>query len=390
MNGARINLLFIVSSLAIGGAEKHVLSLANQLDSTQFRLALVYLKSDETLLGQLDLQQLDLGVLDARVQRRIDLGAVRRIADMLRSRAIDLIVCVNPFSLLYGQLARMTAGRRCKIVELFHSTLPGSMHDRLQMGFYRPFIARTDMLVYVCANQQRFWRARLLRAKNEAVIHNGVDVDYFQDRYPAAEKKLGRARYGFAADDFVVGLCAAMRPEKAHADLLEALVRLRAAGQRVKALLIGDGPRREAIERQIVALDLERHVTITGYLADVRPAIGLCDALAIVSHSVETFSIAALEAMAMSKPMIMSDIGGASEQVRSGENGYLFPAGDIARLADAIHRLGHPGQAREQGLRARERVVESYALPVMVAAYTRLFRELASCSATIAESPHAF
>jgi glycosyltransferase involved in cell wall biosynthesis len=389
MKPDRINLLFIVNSLGIGGAEKQVISLANQLDPARFRLAMIYLKQDDALLAQIDLQQLDGGLLHADVCRRIDVAALRRIAALVRENAIDLIVCVNTFSLLYGHLARMIAGSRCRIVELFHSTLLGSLREKLQMGFYRPFIARTDMLVYVCANQQRYWRARLLRARQDTVIHNGIDVDYFRDRDTPADKKLGRARYGFAADDYVIGLCAAMRPEKAHADLLAALVRLRMAGQRVKALFIGDGLRRDAIERQIAALDLERQVTITGYLADVRPAIALCDAMAIVSHSVETFSIAALEAMAMGKPMIMSDIGGANEQVRPGENGYLFPAGDIGRLADAIHRLGEPGQARRFGLRARERVVEAYSLPVMVEAYARLFMQLVEGRVADPESRHA-
>lgn len=389
MNSDRINLLFIVNSLGIGGAEKQVISLANQLDPARFRLSMIYLKQDDALLAQVDLQQLDGGLLHAGVRRRIDIGALRRIASLLRAGDIDTVVCVNTFSLLYGHLARIMARSRCQVVELFHSTILDSVRDRLQMAFYRPFIARTDMLVYVCANQQRYWRARLLRAREEAVIHNGIDVGYFQDRASAADKKLGRARYGFGPEDYVVGLCAAMRPEKAHADLLAALLRLRVSGQCVKALFIGDGPRRDAIERQITALGLGHQVTITGYLGDVRPAIALCDAMAIVSHSVETFSIAALEAMAMGKPMIMSDIGGANEQVRSGHNGYLFPAGDIARLADVIARLGDRGHARALGRRARERVVQSYALPVMVAAYARLFLRLAGGDPAHPESRHA-
>lgn len=373
LDDSRIRLLFIVSSLVFGGAEKHAVTLANTLDRCRYRLSLAYLKDDATLLPQIDRSNLDGGVFCCQVSRKVDSAAVQTLADHVCDERIQVIVCVNTYPLLYATLAARRARTSVKLIELFHTTELGSVNDQLQMLFYRPFIRLSDQLVYVCKNQRRYWRRRLLRARQDCVIHNGVDTSHFDLRQTEREKQQVRQRFGFGKADYLIGLCAAMRPEKAHGDLLQALVRLRNGGLQAKCLLIGDGPERTRIEAQISALDLREHVRITGFQSDVRQAIGACDVMTIVSHHVETFSIATLEAMAMRKPMVMSRIGGADEQIEHGKNGYLFAKGDIAALTGALTLLRHCPLAEAMGQRARDTVERRFSLAVMVDAYDRLF-----------------
>ena len=119
------------------------------------------------------------------------------------------------------------------------------------MTLSRPFYWGSRAIVYVCENQRQHWRRRGLSFRADRVIHNGIDVAYFQDRLSAAEKQALRARCGAGASDVVLGLCAAMRPEKAHGDLLQAVARLRSQGLPVSVLLIGDGPERPASKRKL-------------------------------------------------------------------------------------------------------------------------------------------
>jgi glycosyltransferase involved in cell wall biosynthesis len=91
--------------------------------------------------------------------------------------------------------------------------------------------------------------------------------------------------------------------------------------------------------------------------------------MVIASRTVETFSIAALEAMALARPMVMSDIGGAREQVGHGDNGLIFPPGNIAALADQLRRLAEPRLRRRMGERARERVAREFDIGRMVRRY---------------------
>lgn len=375
MKTARINLLFIVNSLCVGGAEKHLVTLLNNLDRTRFRISAAYLKNDSAQLPQIDLQKLEGRVIGCDVSRRIDLPVVRRLAQLVNQESIEIIVCVNTYSLLYGWLARGASRRRPRVVDIFHTTDMNMLKDRLQMLFYRPFFGISNMLIYVCENQRRYWRARILRARNDVVIHNGIDVAYFSDHYSAEQKNRFRSGFGFPDTAYVVGLCAAMRPEKAHGDLLQAVAMLRGSGVDIKCLFIGDGPERPRIERQIEAMGLAGQVGITGYLADIRPAIAACDVMAMVSH-METFSIAVLEAMALGKPVVMSRIGGATEQVTHGANGYLYERGDIANLAKGLKLLMDANRRGSMGSQARTSVSERFSLSTMVAAYDRLFVEL--------------
>jgi len=368
MNTEIPGVLFIVNSLCFGGAEKHVVSLLNNLDTTRFRLLLAYLKPEETLLPQIDVQRLQ-AVFCCDVGKKIDWRCVRRLAHEIESGRVDVLVCTNTYSMLYGFLARWLSHRPVKIIEVFHTTLLQTPKDKLQMMFYRPFFKSCDLLMYVCENQRSYWRKQGLRGKTDQVIHNGVDTEYFSENCSHEEKFLLRARYGFAANDYVVGICAALRPEKAHGDLLQAVRRLRDKGISAKCLIIGDGVERSSIEKQIAQLDLSGHVAITGFQKDVRPFVASTDVMVIVSHAIETFSIAALESMSLGKSMVMSKIGGAEEQIQEGWNGYVFPPGDINQLTGHLDTLADDQKRSSLSVNARQRVVDHFSLPVMVRRY---------------------
>ena len=369
----RTNLLFIVNSLGFGGAEKHVVTLANNLDASRFRLTLAYLKNEDDLVPQLDLDRMDGRVFCCHVTKKFDISAIRQLAQRIRDDEIDVVVCTNAFSLFYGWLARVIARANPRLAVVFHTTELDSIKDKLQMLFYRPFFWFSDMLVYVCENQRKHWRSRALWARRSTVIHNGIDTAFFADRYSTDAKDSLRKGYGFLPSDYLVGICALLRPEKAHVDLLRAIAALRQAGVNVKCLLIGDGPMRADIEAEISNLGLAEHVSITGFLADVRPAIAACSVMTLVSHHVETFSIAALESMALGKAMVMTEIGGATEQIVNGENGYLYPRGDIPALTRALHHLLESDRRARMGLRASSGVAQQFSLGGMVDAYDRLF-----------------
>ncbi len=373
----KVRILFVVNSLRFGGAEKHVVTLLNQLDPARFHIALAYLKDEHDLLPQLDMAHVAGGVTCIGVQKKLDRAAARRLADMVVQQQFDVIVCTNNYPLWYGYFARRMADSSAALVEVLHSTELGALKYHLHMLLSRPFYLACQRIVYVCESQRTFWRKRWLSWRNDEVIHNGIDIRHFTDTWSAEAKLMQRAQYGASASDFVLGICAALRVEKAHLDLLQAVARLRAQGvPQLQVWLIGDGPMRPQIEAQIATLGLQDCVHITGFIADVRPLVASCDAMTLVSHS-ETFSLAALEAMALGKPMLMTQVGGAAEQIEDGVNGYLFPVGDIDALVQGLHKLMQPGHAAALGLQARATVERHFSIAVMVEKYQTLFHSLA-------------
>jgi glycosyltransferase involved in cell wall biosynthesis len=392
MSVATPGLLFIVNSLGVGGAEKQVVTLINHLDPGCFRLHLAYLKRGERLLRELDAARLH-ELLCCDVERGIDRRAIGQLRSLIRACRIDAIVCTNTYSMLYGYLARVALGGgavgrhggRPKLATVFHTTLLRTYKERAQMLLYRRIFRRTDLLLYVCENQRDYWRDRGLRAASDGVVHNGIDVESFSDSYTPQQKQRMRNHLGFSPEDYVIGLCSSFRPEKAHGDLLEAISRLRSEGHAAKALLIGDGRQREAIERRVQELGLREHVVITGMQQDVRPFIACCDVMTLVSHAIETFSLAALEAMALGKPLVMSDIGGASEQVVHGQTGLLFEPGDIEALTGHLRALSSPLLRSQTGSAARRRVRQLFTVEAMTAGFTEQITRLLPGTAPAAQ-----
>ena len=376
MNVAAPGLLFIVNSLELGGAEKQVVTLLNHLDDSRFRLHLAYLKRGERLLPQLNTGNLD-ELMCCDVTRGVERRAVRALGALVRARHIDAIICTNTYSMLYGYLARRQARpEKPKLATVFHTTLLRTYKEKAQMLLYQRLFKRSDLLLYVCENQRDYWRDRGLRAAADGVVHNGIDVEYFSDRQTPEERIELRARCGFAPGDIVIGLCSSMRPEKAHGDLLRAMALLRNRGVAAKGLFIGDGPERGAIESKALELGLREHVVITGMQSDVRPYIGCCDVMTLVSHAIETFSLAALESMALAKPLVMSDIGGASEQVLHGQTGLLFEPGDIEALAGHLSTLIDASLRARMGAAAQRRVRQLFTVDTMTAGFTEQMQSL--------------
>jgi glycosyltransferase involved in cell wall biosynthesis len=375
MSGRRPGLLFIVNSLDVGGAEKQVVTLLNRLDTTRFRLHLAYLKQGAAFLPLLQAGRLD-EVVCCHVTGGVERSAVRRLRDLIATRSIDVIVCTNTYSMLYGALAQSGGQTRPRLVTVFHTTLLRSYKEKLLLLLWRLLFRRCDLLIYVCENQRRYWRKRGLKPRADAVVHNGIDVDRFTDRYSPDQKLELRRSLGLADGDYVVGLCAALRPEKAHGDLLKAVARLRRQGVPAKALLIGDGPERALIEKMTVDLGLQQHVHITGVQQDVRPYIACCDVMTLVSRSIETFSLAALESMALGKPLVMSDIGGASEQVIYGQNGFLFEPADVDALAMHLSSLTSAPLRAQMGRAAAQRVRDLFTVDAMTNNFMERMQEL--------------
>ncbi len=369
-------ILFLVNSLGIGGAERHVVSLLNNLDCDTYRLSLGYLKPDDALLSQLKTERLD-AVTPLNVRHKLDFGVVRALTDYINERNVRVIVGTNPYPTLYAMLAARAARTPPRLVEVFHSTLTQTLKEKLQMTLYRVLFRRLDLLVYVSRQQREYWSARGMRARREVVIHNGVDTDHFADRFTSTEKQELRAQFGFSPTDYVIGICAALRPEKAHGDFLLALARLRSSGHRAKGFIIGDGPQRAAIDRRISQLGLTGHVAVTGFQSDVRPFIAACDVMTLTSMH-ETFSLAALESMSMGKPVVLTRTGGAAELADSGVNGFLFAPGDIDALTEFLSTLASPELRTSMGSAGAASVRVRFTKRAMMAAYCTELAALAA------------
>ncbi len=109
-------------------------------------------------------------------------------------------------------------------------------------------------------------------------------------------------------------------------------------GVAVKCLIVGDGSQHNLLKQFIETEGLSQYIRLLGYLEDPLPFVEASD-LYVVPSDLESFGLAPLEAMSLSKPVITTDCGGPSELVEDGVSGFIVPVGDVAALTTAIRTV---------------------------------------------------
>ncbi len=159
--------------------------------------------------------------------------------------------------------------------------------------------------------------------------------------------------------------------------LLRAFGMVAAARPDVDLLLVGDGPLRGDLEQLVRGMGIEHRVRFLGIRGDVPAILRALDVFVLTSVS-EAASLTLLEAMAARLPVVVTDVGGNGEIVRSGKEGLLVPRGDAQAAAHTLlDLLERPDRARTMGLAGRARVERHYRLDDTVRAYYQRYQAAA-------------
>lgn len=367
-------ILIAVGSFAHGGAERHAITLVNRLGARRHECHAVYIKSQ---VDQLDRLRLCGGgtVRCLEATRYFDIHALARFSAFIADTKPSIIVAANPYALMYSTLALGLSRLSLPVMVTYHSTKLLGAKEQLQMMAYRILFWMADCSVFVCETQRRRWLFRGVFSRRNEVIYNGVDTDEFCATRIAENLGSLREALGFAETDYVIGIAAGLRPEKNHVQLIDAVAALRKMGLPARALLIGDGEMRGAIETRARMHGLGTDIVITGFQRDVRPYIAICDVMTLCSVT-EALSLAAIEAMALGKPVVHSDVGGAAELITPGRNGFLFPVGDTAAFVERLAILADRTVSSNMGHHAREIIEMRFSENTMVDRYEQVLLQL--------------
>jgi len=360
--------LFLIDTLTVGGSERKCVKLCNALAARGQSVTLAYLKDPATLRAQLD-EQVNVVCLGRR--GKFSPRALRNLRLLIAQYRISVVFCFNVYPMLYASLLKLFLGyRELSVILAINTTKLPRKRDRVWMLIYAPLIRRIETIIFGCEYTRKLWRRRFnLGAVPSKVIYNGVDTKFFD---PADAPDDLRGELGLD-NSFVIGCVGRLDPAKNHAALLDALACLSKTGKRFDLILVGKGTEKERLESRARSLGIERQVHFLGLKDDVRAALATMDVF--VLPSIETFSNAALEAMAMSVPVVLNKIGGATEMIVNGEHGFICRPDRAAELADTISRLeSDPGLRGQIGEKARENVVTRFSLNIMIDSYETVLR----------------
>ncbi len=353
--GERVRIVQLVATGSNGGAQEHVATLLARIDRTRYDVRVISLSD-----GSAVRRWRCLGLPVEVIENDVDEQAAILVADVLAEWQAQIVHGHMFRAEVVGVLAAEQLTERGLprpyLVDTVHSSRVRSAEDRDRLLHLTPHI---DRLVAVSkAIVAKLEREGRMASAPVDLIYNGVDMD----RYDHTEACCTLPEeYGFPEGSQLVGVVARLEPEKGHATLLEAWPTVLARVPTARLLIVGEGSLANTLQDQAEALGLlgepcvgdacvgTRHarpgaaVVFTGRREDV-PALTAALDVAVLPSYREAQGLVILEAMALARPVVASDVGGIPEMIEDGVTGLLVPPHDAQALADAISTLllDHP------------------------------------------------
>jgi len=371
----RIKVLEMIDRPFLGGGQIALLSLAKGLDKEKFEVLAASggggPLADE--LGKLGVPHIPIDV-----RKSSGPGAAGRIAAALGGLGVDILHTHGGVAGLYGRLAAKKAGIPA-VVHTLHGIHYHHYRNPLlkwaSIVLERRLSRSTDAVIFVSqADLQKGMNLRLAPAGKARLIRNGIDPAGMIPGFDRAAKKIG---LGSAGRPLVVAVSRLHR-QKGLRYLLRAVPLIREEVPAVKLVVAGGGTLESRLASEVRRLRIGESVALLGERKDAREVMAAADVFVLPSLW-EGLPYVLVEAAALGKPIVATDIDGVREVVRSGETGVLVPPRDPGQLAAAlILLLRDRDLAGKLGERARRDIPPVFSLERMVreteALYLDVFR----------------
>lgn len=319
-----------------------------------------------------DIEKRGIKVKTIKITRRItplyDLITLYRLWNYFRKEKFDIIHTNTPKPGLLGQLAAKLV-KTPIVINTIHGFYFQSSSSYLKRKFFiaiEKIAAKfSDLIFHInkedvkTAEEEGICSNKLIKYLGEPVNTDRFDPRRFSKEFIDNKRKELNIPAGFK----IVGIVARLVQEKGYLDLFEAIRSILRVFPETILLAIGpeEPEKKDAINMKVVEnYGIEKNVVFLGERTDVDEIYALMDVFALPSYR-EGLGISILEASAMEKPVIATDIRGCREAVDNGKTGILVPIKNPEKLAEAlVYFLENPEKAREMGKKGREKVMREF------------------------------
>jgi len=374
----KTNLLYVITKLELGGAQKQLLSLIRNLDKEKFNIFLfthrhgLLMEEAEAISG---LKIKKSYFLESPINPLMDFPALLEITNYIEENNIDIVHTHSSKAGILGRLAARLSG--VKII--IHSVHGWSFND-FQHRFKRSlFIALekfcanfTDRLIVVSeSDREKGLKNKIGREKMYSLVRYGINYDDFSIKYEDIKQE-----FGISDNELVVGTISCFKPQKAVTDLIKAAALVVKDFANVKFVIVGDGVLRRKIEEDIKRLQLKGKVILAGWRQDANRILSALDVFVLTSLW-EGLPISVLEAVASSCPVVATDTGGVSEIIIDQDSGFLVSVRDMPAMAQRITSLLKDKDLRQaMGNKARSLLGNNYTTQNLVDKTQKLYEGL--------------
>jgi glycosyltransferase involved in cell wall biosynthesis len=353
----------------MGGAEKFLISLVNDFQRKNMNPLLILLSNDNKLINEVDK---NVTIVEILKKNRFDLGISKRIKKEIVSRNIKKIFCVNTYSFFLTKISFL----RDRSVELYlspHTTIAFSFYNFIQNKIYTRTIGKNDTIIYLCNNQNQYYRKTYMLEKNkELIVYNGVDTDKFdRNKFSEYDESEIKQELGIKENEKVILMVARIEKEKNHKIAISAMSKLvQIMNDKVHLVFVGSGEEMyiNDLKSYTQSLKIEKYIHFTGNSNDVGRYYMVADIFTLTSNS-ETFSIAALEAMSFGIPCTLTNVGGANEMIDKNINGSIMNSNDSESIAKTWENVLTKVYIREE---IRNNIKTNFSIDKMLTKYNEI------------------
>ena len=364
----RIRVVELLATGSNGGAQEHVLNLVTRIDRTRYDVSVCALTTGSAI-RKIERAGIDVCFVEADD----DAGRVEAVAAHLAAVGADVV----HNHMFHAEVIGTQAAWRVAEAGLPRPYVVGTVHssrirDETDRALLRQLTPKMDRLIAVSSSIVAKIEHEGRHGAPVSLIYNGVDLERYDQQVPCCTL---REEYGLPESGPLVGVVARLEPEKGHPTLIEAWPQVLAAYPDASLLIVGEGTRREALGELVASLGLEHSVVFTGRRDDV-PAVTKSLDVAVLPSYREAQGLTILEAMALSRPVVASNVGGIPEMIEDGRTGLLVEPYDADALARAIVRLltDHP-LADTLGRAGHDLVHDRFCVELMVRAVESIYDE---------------
>lgn len=361
-----IKILHLCESSDTGGAESILISIVENLDKNRF-ISMVCLLSDGWLKAQLDTRHIETVVIPQ--PHSLDLLWLFRLYRLLKKRQIDVIHSHEFATNVYASFLSRVVG--IPVIATTHGK--NYYPDKWRRRVAYQFVARESVMVAVSADLKRFLSERVgILPEKIQVIHNGVNL--YQYVVKGINARI-RDELGIGTKQPVIGTVGNLFAVKGQIYLLRACKIVADFFPNFVLLVAGEGEQLDLLEKEATTLGIANNVRFLGFRDDVPSILEAIDIFALPSLS-EGLPLAILEALALEKPVVATNVGGIPEVIEEGAVGYLVPPKNSEALADKIlYLLRYPEVAIKMGKSGRRRIEEFFTVEKMIKEYQILYEE---------------
>lgn len=366
-----MRILLLSTSMGMGGADKQLLSAAQEMRSRGHEVLIVSL----TPLGPMGLEARSAGIPTESLRLRRgfpDPRGLIRLVRLVRAWKPDVLHSHMVHANLLARALRLFVPVPA-LVSTIHNIYEGG---RLRMAAYRLTNGLVDHMTIVSeAAADRFVTEGIVPRSLLTVVPNGVDPGLFRT-VPAEARESIRRSVGLESE-FVWLAVGRFEIAKDYPNMLRGFVQVRERDPRAVLLLVGRGSLQPETEALVQALGLGSGVRFLGVRPDIPEIMSAADGY-VMSSAWEGMPMVLLEAAAAGLPIVATTVGGNHEVVSDEESGFLVPPGDPDALSSAMLRLMglSEAQRRSMGEQGRERVRTHYGLSRVVDRWEGLYHQV--------------